>query len=274
MNTIFRKYQQVLNKRKLAAGGIASADPIGMIAQQVAQVGSQLGNGLADSMSPPDEYGYQSVGANVMKGWSNGMGTGPFGIGAPIGAALGLAKGLKDRTAEKDLRGTIMTNNRINQTNQSNAILGQNPQLASGFANASYFKDGGTMGRFVKCATGGSLGPMPNRSPLNDLITSGGKAKQLSSDNAEIVGQSHAQGGVQIPGLQSEVEGGETTKDNFVFSKALGFAKLHKPLARAKGIIEKKVQTKERVNSLKRIADRENELAEQQEMFKQQNGMQ
>lgn len=111
------------------------------------------------------------------------------------------------------------------------------------------------------------------RTPLNDLITSGGTAKKLSSDNALIKGNSHAEGGIDIPELDAEVEGGETTLNNFVFSKKLGFADLHKPIATAKGKIENKPRTLERANSMRMLINKESQLAEQQELLKKKLGI-
>jgi hypothetical protein len=99
----------------------------------------------------------------------------------------------------------------------------------------------------------------------------GGTATSLSSDSVELNGNSHAQGGIQIPQVGAEVEGGETARGSYVFSKELGFAKLHRPVAKAIGIIEKKPQTPERINSLRRLKQQENELAMAQESVKALN---
>lgn len=104
--------------------------------------------------------------------------------------------------------------------------------------------------------------------PLARMKASGGKIKSLSSDNTELVGRSHEQGGIHIPG--AELEDNETTKDNFVFSDKLGFADIHKKLAKAKGIIEKKPVTHERVTAMRLLSDKENKLAEAQELLKLQ----
>jgi hypothetical protein len=119
-------------------------------------------------------------------------------------------------------------------------------------------------------------GSNPNleRNPLSEMMMQNGDAKMLSSNNTVIQGPSHADGGVDIPELGTQVEGGETTKDNFVYSKQLGFARLHLPIARAIGKIEKKPQTPDRVNALKRLRGREDELANQQETLKAKMGIQ
>lgn len=106
------------------------------------------------------------------------------------------------------------------------------------------------------------------RAPLSKMYMTGGNAASMSSDTTEIKGRSHAAGGVQVPGLNAEVEGGETTDGSYVFSKKLGFADLHKPIAKAKGIIESKPATAERINSLRRLNGREGELRNAQELTK------
>lgn len=290
-NTLYRKYQQVLNKKKLDAGGLVTNSNVPFTGL------GQMGVGLVDDFSRPDQYGYSKGGATVAKSVIKdtalgaevgsvipGVGT---AIGAGVGATAGLVSGLisakNDKSNERQMFNNMRIQNQIQGTQQSNALLGADPSLRTGNVGANYFKDGGTIAenligsKFVKLSgehvPGNGYNP-GDRSPLNDFITSGGKAKRLSSDNAEIIGKSHAQGGVQVPGLNSEVEGGETTKDNFVFSKALGFADIHRPIAKAKGVIEKKVQTKERVNSMRRLMEREDNLAQTQEAYKQANGIQ
>lgn len=95
--------------------------------------------------------------------------------------------------------------------------------------------------------------------------------KPLNRQAVEVDGPSHEQGGVQIPG--AEVEGGETISKGFVFSDALGFSKLHKPIAKAMGELEKKPSSPIRSRTMKVLKARENNLALQQETFKQQLGI-
>jgi hypothetical protein len=301
------------------------------MASQAAAMASQIGTGLVDAFSKTDDLGYQSTTATTLKGFMGGMGTGPFGIGAPIGAALGFIKGRQNSEKEKNLRNAMAFRQQQNERNFSAAQLAADPTLATGTNEQSYFasgggihikpshrgrftaylkrtgstlsealhsksahvrqmanfarnakkwkhedggylESGGTMRQYVKCEWGGDLGGQ-NRSPLNDYITSGGQAKPLSSENAVIKGNSHAEGGVVMPGLDAEVEGGESTLNNFIFSKKLGFADRHIPIAKAKGIIEKKPRTLERANSLRRLMQREQDLAAEQEDYKQQMGI-
>lgn len=102
-------------------------------------------------------------------------------------------------------------------------------------------------------------------------MANGGSLNPMSSDSVEVEGPSHANGGVQLP--TAEVEGGETISGNFVFSEKLGFAKLHKPIAKAIGKIEGKPQTHERKTSLRNLKGQEEKLALQQELTKQQKGI-
>jgi hypothetical protein len=129
------------------------------------------------------------------------------------------------------------------------------------------FANGGQMGQFAaspdRKGEGGNI-----TAPLARVFMQGGSAKSLSSDTAVLKGPSHEQGGIGIPELGANIEGGETTSGNFVFSKRLGFAQAHMPIAKAKGIIEKKPMTFERMNSLKRLNAREQELALTQEYLK------
>lgn len=101
----------------------------------------------------------------------------------------------------------------------------------------------------------------------------GGSLTPESSDGVEVNGPTHADGGVDLPQQNAQVEGGETIKGDYVFSKMLGFAKLHKPIMKAKGIIEKKPATPERVNAIKMLEQRENNLMMAQEYFKKQHGI-
>jgi hypothetical protein len=120
-------------------------------------------------------------------------------------------------------------------------------------------------GRVAMKANGGTID-----APLSRTYMNGGYAKTLSSDGTEMVGRSHAEGGIDVPGAGAELEGNETTKGNFVFSDRLGFASQHKKLAKAKGIIEGKPATAERLNSIKLLSAREDKLASLQELLKRQ----
>jgi hypothetical protein len=115
-------------------------------------------------------------------------------------------------------------------------------------------------------AMGGKIGAGYRNTPAVN-----GSLVAQSSDGAVVNGPSHANGGVSLPAKGAEVEGGETIKDDFVYSAQLGFAQKHKPLMKAKGIIEQKPATPERINALKILEEKENKLALAQEYFKKKN---
>ena len=100
------------------------------------------------------------------------------------------------------------------------------------------------------------------------VIAENGEVAPLSSTAVEFQGPSHEEGGIQIPSRQAEVEGEETAAGDYVLSERLGFAKAHKKLATAQGKIEAKALSPERVNSLKLIADKTNQLKQSQEFLK------
>jgi len=133
--------------------------------------------------------------------------------------------------------------------------------------DANWFDSGNPEG-IAPMANGGDV----KEPALAGMPMKGGYAKQLSSTNTEMVGNSHAEGGITVPQLGVELEDNETTNGNYVYSDKLGFADIHRKIARAKGKIEKKPATQERVNSMNRLEAREKMLAEMQEYVKQQNG--
>lgn len=103
---------------------------------------------------------------------------------------------------------------------------------------------------------------------LNDQAK-GGTITPLSQNSGKINGPSHKQGGVDLPEYNAEVEGKESIADDYIFSHQLGFAQKHIPLAKAKGKIEAKPRTQERVNALARLQAGENRLKQEQELVKQ-----
>lgn len=101
----------------------------------------------------------------------------------------------------------------------------------------------------------------------------GGSLENLSQDNIEVEGQDHEQGGVKLPSMGVELEGGETINKDFVFSEKLGFAQKHKPIAKAIGKIEKKPTDRFSENSLVRLKQREESLKDEQEQLKEELGI-
>lgn len=198
-----------------------------------------------------------SAASGALQGAGMGSMFGPIGtgVGAAVGAGVGLFTGMARRKAAQRAWQDQQAVAAANQRSRSQAVLANDPELATGVAGAGYFAGGGFLSRNYLARTqqaeGGSLTPM-------------------NSDAVEVNGPSHEEGGVQLPNSDAEVEGGETMAGNFVFSERLGFAQEHKRIARAIGKIEDKgAMTPERVNSVKRLREREQSLALSQEYLKQ-----
>ncbi len=107
-------------------------------------------------------------------------------------------------------------------------------------------------------------------------LAAGGSLKQLSKNDIAIHGNSHAKGGVKIlPDV--EAEGGETINNDFVFSKVLGFAQQHKPMAKAMGLLEKKLENNPNntvaKNTTSLLARNIDQLKLKQELTKQALGI-
>lgn len=222
------------------------------MAGQVAGMGASVLDGLQTNAKTP------SIGMSAAKGALSGVAAGaafgPWGaaIGGVVGGAAGaitgsINKGKEERTINRNLQ-------TIRQTNleRGAAAVAADPSLAYGNAGVNYYANGGRL-----------------NNPMNAQPQVGGQLKPLSSEATEVEGPSHEQGGVELPGMDAELEGGETTSGNKVFSEQLGFAQLHKPIAKAIGKIETKPFTHERVNALRRLKDKEEELFQQQEFLKQ-----
>jgi hypothetical protein len=102
----------------------------------------------------------------------------------------------------------------------------------------------------------------------------GGNLQPISSDTVQVNGPSHDNGGVQLPDVGAEVEGQEVIKGDYVFSERLGFAKPAKQLAKSRGLIEEKPATRERLNSLKLLQEKDNKLKFAQEFMRKQLNLQ
>ncbi len=219
-----------------------------------------VSSGIIDATAKPDPTTGRTptgavVGKSALSGAATGAQFGPLGagVGAVVGAGLGLLQAGKEK---KEAIAALDSSNRlkkISESNQSAARLATNPELLTGYKRSSYFAMGGDM-----------------KAPLSAMYMKGGNAKPLSSDSTELIGNGHENGGIKVPGIGAELEGGETTSGSYVFSKDLGFAELQRPIGLAKGIIEKKPATAERINSMKRLQNREKELALMQEYIKSQ----
>lgn len=230
-----------------------------------------IANEVIDSSGKGDPLtGRKSIGSSIAKGAISGAATGTsilpgWGtlIGAVVGGAAGWISGGSKRRKARAQMGNEINANRTDAINYSANLSASNPSLYQGYKGADYYgKYGGSMTKF------GMGGKTDMSAPLATMYMNGGRAKSLSSDNAELIGNSHKQGGIHIPEMGAEVEGGETTVGDYVFSKKLGFADLHKPIAKAKGKIEAKPMTADRVNALRRLKGEEQSMMLSQEYFK------
>jgi hypothetical protein len=216
-----------------------------------------LGSGVLDGLSTGS--GAPSLGLAGAKGALSGVAAGAqFGpIGAGIGGAIGLATGLingaKMKKEERQNKAAMNQQLYRDDLARSQAALAGDPSLSQGNKGVSYYAMGGTL-------AGNSM---------NGIKQLNGKLRPISSNNTIVEGPSHEQGGVDLPEMGAELEGGETTAGPRVFSEELGYAKIHKPIARAIGKIEKKAPTLERINGLKRLREREDALYNEQETLKQ-----
>ena len=112
--------------------------------------------------------------------------------------------------------------------------------------------------------------------PINQHMTSGGSINKISKDNYQVSGNSHERGGVKLLGQGIELEGKETinnTGEPFVFSEELGFARKHKPIARAIAKVEKKPYNAIAANTLKLLKQKEEQLKIDQEQLKNSLGI-
>lgn len=218
----------------------------------------------ADGLDPGNQYGRQTTATTTFKGATSGAALGTSilpGVGtvagAVIGGTLGYIKGNKAKKAENSMKFNQGLAEQQNQLKRSSAALSLDPALVTGRPGEEFYASGG----FLK-----------NRYTLTKA--QGGLLKPMSEDSAEVQGPSHEQGGVDLPQFQSEVEGGESIQGDYVFSDRLGFAQMHKKLAKAIGKVEDKPATPERINSLRRMNKQIEDLKAQQEQVRQQYNLQ
>lgn len=246
------------NPRRLQpyeTGGVLGGNPW----DKPIEVGASAVSAGVDAFDSKDEYGFNSTTGNVIKsaasyGSAGAKIGGAFGgIGAAIGGGIGLLTGIgmgffksnKEKEARR-IGKVIKAQNNVNIDNmRAGYDTGRNRDLFVG--TTSGYKYGGGLPAYT---------------------TYGGSLKGASSDGVHVQGNSHSAGGVKIPSYGSEVEGGETIKGDYVFSKALGFAQLHKPIMKAKGLIEDKALSRDRINSIRLLNEKENKLKFLQEGFK------
>lgn len=240
-------------------GGEMGKTPKGTNMAMFGQLGG-MAAGVMDGFAPTDHV--PSVGFSGAKGALSGAAAGaqfgPYGalVGGVVGGAAGVVSGIAAKKEEKIQTGRALQEQQRQDIARGNAAVAADPTLIQGNRNVDYYASGGNM---------------PSMNMLGHVKAYGGNLTPLSKNNTEVNGPSHAGGGVTLPSMNAEVEGGETTMGNQVFSKDLGFADLHKPIAKGIGKIEKKAPTIERINSLNRLRDQEQALYQAQEIFKMLN---
>jgi hypothetical protein len=214
---------------------------------------------FADAIEPANQYGRQSIGTNIAKSAGSlaaaGSAFGPIGtgVGAAVGIGMGVIKGIQQQKEERRLKFGQANAIRQAQLSQYAAKAAQDPNSITGNKGENYFEGGGHL--FAE---------------YSKYKAQGGSLSRLSSDSVAVNGPSHANGGVKL-NTGDEVEGGETIKGDYVFSKKLGFAQLHKPLAKVIHKLEERPVTKTSLGSLSRLRKREDALMLLQEMVRKQN---
>jgi len=240
--------------------------------------------GILDATDSGNEYGRQKrgtvIGKGALTGATAGAALGPVGIaaGAVLGATAGIISSGKQKKAEEKMLYEKSLRDKKQQSEYSAAQLAANPSLYQGYIDSEYFKYGGQIKRKRKFGPKSEYAPpeMMEQIAKNGYElggSMGGQEVPMSSDGSEIMGNSHQEGGVKFPGMGVELEDGETVKGDYVFSKKLGFAQLHKPIMRAKGKIEAKPYTAGRANSIRLLNEQENRLKLSQEYLKNKYGI-
>jgi len=205
--------------------------------------------------TPDGHYRTKTGAQGIATGWSIGNKIYP-GIGGIIGAFAGGAYGIwKGGKQDKEAKKEWASNNSMFRQKEQLAMQGQ-------AYNQWSTQQGNPQTQMYRY--GGSL-------PMKAY---GGSLRKTSSNSTEVHGPSHANGGVEVSQANAELEGGETilheANQDYVFSEELGFAELHKKIAKSRGKIEKKPATFERLNSLKAIREKEQMLKEAQENIRSQ----
>lgn len=241
----------------------------GKIGAAVVDAGITYGSQAIQKAAYKPDYKYQPDGTyrtvqgakGISTGWKVGsQALGPIGgiVGAFIGGGIGIFQGNKMDKKEKERHAKDDAAYR--------EMVGQEQQINS-YMSQDYFNNTRNNQMY---ATGGPL----MSSFMAKQATPGGSLSKLSEESTEVQGQTHEEGGVQLPSQGAEVEKGETISDGYVFSKELGFAKLHKPIAKSIGKIEEKPATAERITSLHLLKEKEKGLKLSQEFLKRQLNIQ
>jgi hypothetical protein len=237
--------------KKYVDGGTANPLPYG-------QIGNFLGEGY-DMLTPTNQYGAKSDGnaaiSGALKMGGQGAAIGTMimpGIGTAIGGVLGA--GIGAFTGKKK-------NDQL-QENQANAntLFAQMQQQQYNQRFRNYDSTGSNQNQ-VYAKLGGQV-------PISHTLGIGGKLDKLSENRYEVDGRSHDEGGVKFPNEQVELEGGESGSGDYIFSKELGFADKHIPIAKMIGKMDKKPTNRITAQTIEHLEQREQQLKQRQEEVK------
>lgn len=236
-----------------------------------AQLGQFAGDALNNLTTTQDDknYGVKSDAGAIGGGALSGAGTGAAigsvipGVGTLVGGAAGALIGgisgaLGNDDAKREKARAIEKMRRINNAKGASRYIGYDTTGSN--QNQIYAEYGGEV-------------------PEHKIYLDGGELKPMSRDSVAIEGNSHEEGGVQLSS-NTEVEGNETMKGNFVYSDSLPannkmqtFADIHKGIAKNIGKLEKKYKSPTVNNTLGILNRKEEALKMQQEALKDMLGI-
>lgn len=279
--------QQQYQLKKKNLGGLFGKAPARTADTQKLGVAAGMASGLVSAIDPGDEDGVQSgVGAGLsgaLSGAAAGAALGPVGMagGAVLGAVTSLfSNGQRAKDQEQKQIKQKTEYNKNADINIANKIAADRTLL--GDPNAIMYRKGGTIkgepaGKFALKGTlvghyRGIRSSLPSIAVTpNRMMEDGGIIPTDNEGRAVVEGPSHEEGGIKVPELGVELEGGETLDGDFVFSEELGFADKHKKIMKAMKATEKDDSPLAR-NTRKKLAEQEEKLKAHQEMLKKEMG--
>lgn len=278
---------QSYNLKKKNLGGLFGKNPDGTVDTRTVGAAAGMGAGFVNAIDPGNEYGVQSTAgaglSGALSGAAAGAALGPPGIigGAVIGGITSLiSNGAKaDEQEYQEGLANRRFNEKVNKDIANKIAI--NPLLL-GDPNATMYRRGGTIkgqpaGKFALQGTllgkyRGVRSSVPSVAiKPNRMMESGGIIPTDTQGRAVIEGPSHDNGGVKVPELGIELEGGETLDGDFVFSKELGFADKHKKIMKAMESTKKDTTPLSR-STYDKLAQQEEKLKGHQESLKRQLG--
>lgn len=284
--TLYNNFQ--LKKKNL--GGLFGRKPEGNAdTKTVSNIAAIAGasSGLIQAVDPGDEDGVQSTAGAGLSGVASGVAAGAalgpvgmVGMGILGGVTSLISNGKRANEAEqRRLKRNRDYNERADKEIATKVAI--DPTLV-GDSNATMYKNGGTLkgkpaGKFALQGTlAGYYRGVRSQVPSiaitpNRMMEDGGIIPVDIEGRAVVEGPSHEEGGIKVPELGVELEGGETLDGDFVFSEELGFADRHKKIMKAMKATEKDDSPLAR-NTRKKLAEQEEKLKAHQEMLKKQMG--